>query len=111
MNLRGYFSNSTEKSLATRLAAELLKELPPQVIEKRLKLLSVNKVTKLLERVYRIAADHQREARIGFIKRAVLANAFKWELKNHNYPEAFIEMATEGLVVAMSKALRPTSAT
>ena len=32
-------------------------------------------------------------------KKARLANAFKWELKELGYSEKFVEVATEGLVV------------
>jgi hypothetical protein len=67
-------------------------------------LLSVNKITRLLERTYALAADHRRKNRIGLLGQAVLANNFKWELKNAGYTEEFIDVATEGLVIELSKA-------
>lgn len=103
MKIINYFSHAAEKELAKSLSLQLIKEIPPNLIEKRLKLLSVNKVTKLLERVYKVAYEYQTTHRTGFIKRAVLANSFKWELKTHGYTDEFVEMATEGLIVSLTK--------
>lgn len=103
MSIFNIFSYSEEKSLAQELARRLEKELPPTVMESRRKILSVNKITRILENIYSKAQSHQKQHRIGFIKRAVLANNFKWELKKLNYPNDFVEMATEGLVIELSK--------
>lgn len=97
------FNYSAEKALAHDLAIDLQKNIPPALMEKQKKVISVNKITRLLENIYQIAKDHQRAQKMGFIKRAVLANSFKWELKNIGYPEDFIDMATEGLVMEIMK--------
>ena len=97
---------SRENAFARELATALAKELPPDVMENRRKLLSVNKITRQLERTYQRAADYQKEHRIGFIRRAALANAFRWELREVRYPADFIDVATEGLVVELSRARR-----
>jgi hypothetical protein len=99
----GFLSAGREKAFATELAEGLVKELPPGLMDTRRGVLSVNKVTRLLERTYRSAASYQEKHRIGFIKRAVLANSFKWELKNRSYPDDFVDVATEGLVVELSR--------
>ena len=89
--------------LAHNLVAGLKKDLPPTLMEKQRKILSVNKITQILEKSYQMAREHQSNQRMGFIKKAVLANSFKWELRNLGYPENFIDMATEGLVIELSK--------
>ncbi|WPB56868.1 hypothetical protein [Xylophilus sp. GOD-11R] len=99
-----FFDYSTEKDLASRLSNDLARDLPPAMMGDRRKVISVNKVTRLLEKTYEAAAAYQRENIPGFIRRAVLANNFKWNLKNKNYPDDFVEMATEGLVVSMAGA-------
>jgi hypothetical protein len=98
------FGTALEKAFARELVERLVKDLPPALMTDRRNVLSVNKITKLLEKTYGSANAWQREHRIGFIKRAVLANAFKWELKNAGYPDDFTDMATEGLVVEITKA-------
>lgn len=103
MKMFSMFIHAGQKEFAKRLALQLSKELPPVLLCDRRKVLSVNKVTRLLERTYQAAAAYQQEQHLGFIKRAVLANSFKWELKNVSYPEDFVNMATEGLVVALCK--------
>lgn len=98
-----FASFSSEKVLAQELVKKLSIELPATLMENRRKVLSVNKITRLLEQTYLMAYNYQRLHKIGFIKRSVLANYFKWELKNSKYPSDFIEMATEGLIVALTK--------
>lgn len=105
------FSTQAEKALANRLADQLAKSLPPNMIESRRKILSVNKVTRLLEQAYQVAAEHQAQAKMGWIKRAVLANTFRWELKDRGYPADFVSMAVEGLVISLTNARRKGSTT
>lgn len=100
----GLFDYSGEKELATRLSEGVVKELPANLMSERRKVLSVNKITRLLENTYAIAVEYQKQHKVGFIGRAVLANGFKWQLKSKNYPDDFVEMATEGLVVTMATA-------
>lgn len=99
-------TGSREKAFAQELVAGLQKEIPPSLMAERRTALSVNRVSKLLERTYRSAAAYQQQHGIGFVRRAILANSFKWEMRSKAYPEDFIEVATEGLVVELSKAAR-----
>ena len=97
------FGPSRDSAFAKELAAKLTKELPPALMDERRKVLSVNKVTRQLEKTFEAAAAYQRENRIGFIRRAFLANGFRWELKNLGYPDDFVDVAVEGLVVELSR--------
>lgn len=99
------FSHTKEKSLAQSLVIQLAKDLPPALMtaEKNRKVLSVNKITRLLEKTYALAYKYHQENKLGMIKRAILANFFKWELKNANYPEDFVNVATEGLIMELTK--------
>jgi hypothetical protein len=97
------FGPSRDSAFAKDLVARLTKELPPALMETRRKVLSVNKVTRQLEKTFQAAADYQRENRLGFIRRAFLANGFRWALKSSGYPDDFIDVAVEGLVVELSK--------
>ena len=98
------FGPSRDSAFARQLAATLAKDLPPRLMEAQRGTMSVNRITRQLEKTYKAAADYQREQRIGFIRRAVLANGFRWELKNIGYPDDFVEVAIEGLVVELSRA-------
>lgn len=103
MSLFSYFNLAAEKALARTLAEQLAKSLPPNAIEERRTVLSVNKLTRLLEQTYATAQTHQSHHQMGVLKRAVLANRLKWELLDRGYPKDFVEIAIEGLVVQLSK--------
>jgi hypothetical protein len=103
MRLLRFFNHSEIKECARDLARRLAVEIPPKMVDQHRKLLSVNKLTRVLERAYEEASDYQKKNGLGFIKRAIFANTFRWELKSSGYSEEFITMATEGLVVKLSK--------
>ena len=97
------FNHDAEKSLAKELSAQIVKNLSPRLMSERRQVLSANKISRLLEQTYVIANAYQSTHKLGWIKRAVLANSFKWELKSSGYPDDFINLATEGLVVELGK--------
>jgi hypothetical protein len=97
------FGFKRDGEFARELADRLAKELSPVLMDTRRKVLSVNKVTRSLEKAYESAAAYQAEHRLGFIRRAFIANDFRWALKEAGYPQDFIDVAVEGLVVELSK--------
>lgn len=103
MNILNWLTRSEEKTCVESLLEKILKELPVEKIADGRSKVSVNKVTRVLESVYASAVDFKRDRKIGFVGRAVMANAFKWGLKEAGYADAFVSMATEGLIVALSK--------
>ena len=104
MNLQHIFNHDAEKALGRELAERLGKQLPPQLISKRSQILSANKISRLLEQVFDIAKDYDVKNGLSFVRRAILANSFKWELDAKGYPKEFIDLATEGLIVELAKA-------
>lgn len=97
------FSTKKERDLAQRIADHLAKNIPPKLMDKGRKVLSANRVSRLLEQAFETARDHQVQTRMGFVKRAVLANSLRWALHEKGYPKDFINVAIEGLIVELSK--------
>jgi hypothetical protein len=97
------FGPSRDSAFAKQLVATLLKDLPPGTIESKRGGATVNKITRQLEKTYKAAAAYQHQEGIGFIRRAFLANGFRWGLKNSGYSDEFVNLATEGLVVELSR--------
>jgi len=103
MGILNFFSRAQEKAFVAEQLTVLVKDLPPNLMQDGRGKVSVNKITRHLERVYKAAVDFKDSERVGFMGRAVMANAFKWGLKESGYPQDFADMATEGLIVALSK--------
>lgn len=97
------FNRDAEKALAQELSAQLIKNLSPKLMSERRQVLSANKISRLLEQAYEIAKAYQSTHKLGIIGRAALANSFRWELKSCGYPDDFINVAIEGLVVELGK--------
>lgn len=88
---------------AKQLAGELSSRYPASVEQSTQKRISVNRVTRLLEETFAQAEAFKNEHRLGWVKKAKLGNSFRWELKALGYSEKFIEVATEGLIVYITR--------
>ena len=94
-------------AFAKELAEMVAKRYPPTLDKAPERRISANRITKVLEDALSKAADYNRSARLGVYKKARLANTFKWQLKELGYSDRFVEVATEGLVVYVSRADGP----
>ncbi len=101
--LRFFGRISQDKEFAIKLVQKLAQDVPPITLSSGGKAVSVNRVTRLLERTFSAAYAYQVEHGMGFVRRAIFANTFNWELKSVKYSDEFSKIATEGLVVALSK--------
>ena len=101
--LKGLFGSSEIKTLAQSLANELSRRYPPTMATGEGRKLSPQAVTNILESVINKAVSKSHEWNLGVIGKAKLGNALRWELKDKGYPDKFIEMVTEALVVYMSR--------
>lgn len=110
MGLFSSFSTRDVKAFADELADSLVRDLPPKLMLNSSTTISANRVTSILERSYSKAATFQAAKKIGFVQRAAFANAFRWRMNDLGYPKEFISVATEGLLVHLSKSKRTVKA-
>jgi hypothetical protein len=88
---------------AKELAEMVAKRFPPALEKSTERRVSPNRITKVLEDALEKAEEYGKTRRLGMYKKARLANAFKWQLKDLGYSDKFIEVATEGLVVYVTR--------
>ena len=103
MKVWEFIKGEKEKILADRMRDLLMRELPPDSLKQTGSFVSVNRVTRALEKTVELAKLHQQQNALGMISRARLANNFKWALTYNNYPEEFVELATESLIMELAK--------
>lgn len=100
MNLFGF---DAIKQQAELLAQSLVKQLPPKLLGKKLKVISINKISSVLEKIAEEGRNFIKDNKMGWLRRAYFANQFKWCLLAQGYEKEFIEMATEILIVEMHR--------
>lgn len=88
---------------AKQLAGELAKSFPPAVANNPKRKVSPHRLTKILENALDKARAFARENKLGVVGKAKLGNSFRWELKEMGYNPAFIEVATEGVIVYVTR--------
>jgi hypothetical protein len=108
MWFKSLFSTRHINSFARELADTLAKRYPPALDVNPERKISANRLTKVLEDTFGRAVEFQREHRLGLFGKAKLGNEFKWQLKELGYTEKFIEVATEGLMVYITRGAAPS---
>ncbi len=103
MGLLNMFSSKEIDEFAKSLAESVSKRYPPALETAQEKKISVNRVTKILEDTFQKAVEFNARQKLGVYKKARLGNTFRWELKERGYSEKFVEMATEGLLVYVTR--------
>jgi len=106
MKLSSIFRTSRSielEAVAHSLADDIVKRYPPALDTAQNKRPSQNRLTRILEDTCKKAIDFQNDTTMGWIAKARFANIFKWKLKEHGYSDAFVDLATEAIVVHLSK--------
>jgi hypothetical protein len=110
MALFSKVSSKEVDAFAEQLAEAIAKRYPPAMDAAEKRKVSANRLTKILEDAFDKAASFQRDNQLGWYKKASFGNAFRWKLKDLGYSERFIEVATEGVIVHISRRQEKTPA-
>lgn len=97
------FAASKIDEFAKSLAQDIAKRYPPAIANNPEQMVSQKRLTTILEDAFNRAHQFNREHKLGMFKKAKLGNTFKWELKEMGYEEKFVDMATEGLIVYLTR--------
>ena len=102
----GLFSSVSSKEVdafAKNLAQDLAKRYPPSLNQDGAHKISSKRLSTVLEQTYKNAIDFKEKHKLGVYKKARLGNTFRWQLEELGYNKDFVETATEGLVVYISR--------
>lgn len=110
MGLFSLFSNKEINTFAKDLVATLAKRYPAALDISPEKRVSENRLTKVLEETLAQAAEFQNKHKLGLVGKAKLGNEFRWQLKEMGYSDKFIDVATEGLMVYVTRASKSGTA-
>ena len=102
-----FFSARKVTEFAKSLAQDVAKRYPPAIANNPAQMVSQKRLSGILEEAFTRAAEFNRENKLGWFKKAKLGNEFRWELKELGYDQKFIEVATEGLIVYVTRGISP----
>lgn len=101
--LSSMFRRAPVDEFAKTLAGDIAKRYPPALDQQPGKRPSVNRLTRIVEDACARAVEFHAQHRLGWMAKAKLANAFRWELTELGYQKDFIDVATEAVVVHLGK--------
>lgn len=102
------FSRAPIDTFAKSLAEEIAKRYPPALDKEPGKRPSVNRLTRIIEDATQKVVEFQVQHRLGWYGKAKLGNAFRWELTTLGYQKDFVDVATEAVVVHLSRGREPS---
>lgn len=105
--LTSLFDRADIAAFATELAQNIAKRYPPALDKEPGKRPSVNRLTRIIEDTCTKAVEFRVANRLGWLGKAKLGNAFRWELVELGYGKEFVDFATEAVVVHLSRASKP----
>ena len=111
MGIFDRFSSKDVDQFAKSLAIEISKRYPPSLEQSKEKKISQNRIARVLEEAFAKAVAFKSEKHLGVYRKARLGNTFRWELQDMGYSKPFVELATEGLIVYISRKAKATAAT
>lgn len=97
------FSGRKIDAFAGQLAQQIAAKYPPELDTTSKKAIPEKRLTRILEEVFVAARAFKDENKLGLYKKARLSNSFRWELSQLGYSPEFIELATEGMVVYITR--------
>ncbi len=103
MGIFGSASGKQVDEFAVTLAQELAKRYPPALDKGSERRISQKRLSMILEDTFQNAMEYRKQHKLGVYKKARLGNTFRWELQEMGYSEKFVEIATEGLVVYITR--------
>ena len=103
MGLLGSVSGSQVDEFAKDLVQDLAKRYPPELDKGGPRRLSQKRLSTILEDIYDKAVGFKNQHKLGVYKKARLGNTFRWELEELGYSKKFVETATEGLIVYITR--------
>lgn len=103
MGIFNFLSEGEIDKYAERLAEKLSKKYPPELDNNPRKRVSDKRLSRQLEELAGEAKEYAMANRIGWYKKARFGNSFRWALKEKGYRQEFVDVATEALIVYITK--------
>lgn len=76
----------------------LVAEISPELTKEKARLLSVNKVTRIVERATKRVADYKSSQKMGRIRWIRFANELRWKLRDEGYSDEFVALVSEAVI-------------
>jgi len=103
-------SKTDIQTFAKDLVGRLSKRYPPDLDKQPGKRPSVNRLTRIIEDTCAAASGFRDEHKLGWLGKARLGNAFRWELADQGYSKEFVDFATEAVIIHLSRKSAPAAA-
>ena len=97
----GLFTGMLSKrpvEFAELLAEKIWRQFPPTAESQLVKKGAQRRLEGVLQFVMSDLEGFQKEAKLGWVGKARLGNAFRWKLADRGYSKQFVEALTEGII-------------
>ena len=95
------------RSHAHQMVTDIGESLPPTASLDLQRTTSRNRAVRVVRKISADAKGFAQANDLGFLSRARLANKFQWRLRELNYSDEFIDMATVAVTISLSGSFEP----
>jgi hypothetical protein len=85
----------------------LKKDIAPTLTVTRRQALSVNKTTRVVERMVESFRTYDSERKLGYLSRVLFFHKLEWALRDAGYAKEFVELIQESLLSGVGARSRP----
>lgn len=89
----------TDAEQIEQLVSNLKKNIAPEVTVNRAEAMSVNKTTRVIERVVKSFQTYDENRRLGYFARVRFFHQLEWKLRDTGYSKEFVDLVLEGLLM------------
>jgi hypothetical protein len=90
--------NEEEKTLIHTMVADLTKQIAPDLTVNRPEVLSVNKTTRLIEKLMKTFKEYDGNKKLGYLARVRFLHHMRWALIDSGYSKEFVAVVIESLL-------------
>jgi hypothetical protein len=101
--LESLFGGKELRDFAVAIARDLAKQYPPALANDPKRMFSEKRTAAIIEAACLSAVEYAKKSPLNSLKKAKLANTFRWELNELGFNDGFVEVATEALLVYVTR--------
>lgn len=87
-----------DKDQIEALIKDLKRDIAPELTVKRRQAMSVNKTTRVVERIVQQFKVYDQSRKLGYFARVRYFHHLEWALRDHGYGKEFVDLVLESLL-------------
>ena len=90
--------SALDRAKIDSVVKDFVKDIPPDLTKNSLHILSVNKTTRVIERLIKDFKEFDSSRKLGYFRRVIFFNDLNWKMREVGYSKNFVDLVLESLL-------------